>query len=322
MDLESRLELVKRNAAEFITEPEIGRLFETKKSPAVYCGYEPSGEIHLGHLVTMQKLLDCQNAGCKVKVLFADWHAWLNKKGDWDFIVEQTKNWKKGFQAAGLDKTEFVVGTSFQQHKDYMSDVLRLALATTINRGLRSMQEVARDAENAAISQAVYPLMQICDMKHLEVDFAEAGLEQRKIHMLGRETFSEIGYHQVSFVHTPLINALTGQGQKMSSSIPNSMISIRDSSEEVNKKIAKAYCPEGVAENNPILEITKLVVFPRIKKFRIERPEKFGGNTEFESFDELNSAFLAKTLHPMDLKNAVGRELNVILEPIRKQFKK
>lgn len=322
MDLQKRLELVKRNTAELITETELDQLLATKQKPVAYCGYEPSGEIHLGHLVTMQKLSDFLEAGFKVKVLLADWHAWLNKKGDWFFIDETAKQWEKGFVAAGLEKAEFVKGSSFQYKKEYWGDVLTLSLNTTINRGLRSMQEVARDPENATVSQAVYPLMQITDMKFLEVDVAEAGLEQRKIHALARETLTTIKYKTVSFVHTPLIGSLAGPGEKMSSSNKFSMISIRDSKDEVEQKINRAYCPEGVAAENPVLEIAKLVVFPRIQKLIVERPEKFGGNKEFASYQELEKSFVVKELHPADLKQSLARELNKILEPIRKQFKK
>ena len=78
-----KIELIKRNCAEIINEDKIEKFM---KKGVVYCGYEVSGEIHLGHLVTIIKLLDLQKAGIKVKILLADWHTWLNKKGDWDFV--------------------------------------------------------------------------------------------------------------------------------------------------------------------------------------------------------------------------------------------
>jgi len=308
------MELVKRNTAEVVTEQEIQTLLSEKKNPVAYCGYEPSGEIHLGHLVTITKLLDLQKAGFKIKILLADWHAWLNKKGGWDFIKHNCKMWKNEFRQAGLEKAEFVLGSGFQQEKDYVKDMLALAQHTTLNRALRSMQEVARDLENASVSQMIYPLMQVTDMKHLKVDVAQSGIEQRKIHMLGREQFQNIGYKTVSFVHTPLVNSLLGPGKKMSSSEQGSLISLRDSEQEISSKLKKAYCPEGVLENNPVLEISKLVVFPRVKEFTIERPEKFGGNAVFENYSELEKAFAEKTLHPADLKPAVARALAKILK--------
>ena len=69
MNNEEKLELIKRNCEEIINEDQLKELIN-KKNPVTYCGYETSGEIHLGHLVTITKLLDLEKAGFKVKVLF------------------------------------------------------------------------------------------------------------------------------------------------------------------------------------------------------------------------------------------------------------
>ena len=126
-----KLELIKRNTEEVINEKDIPELLK-KKKPITYCGYETSGPIHLGHLVTITKLLDLQKAGFHVKVLFADWHTYLNQKGDWDFIHKQVEVWKNGFKAAGLD-AEYILGSSFQRKTEYIDDVFTLATKTTLN---------------------------------------------------------------------------------------------------------------------------------------------------------------------------------------------
>lgn len=318
MDDSEKLLLIKRNAVEIIEEDELKKLLKEKKQPAAYCGYEVSGEVHLGHLVTISKLLDFKKAGFRVIVLFADYHTWLNQKGDWDKIRKLTKLWENVFKASGLEKVEYALGSSFQRKQDYVDDILKISVKTTINRALRSMQEVARDIEHAKVSQVIYPFMQIVDMKALKADVASAGVEQRKIHMLAREVLPQLGYKAPIFVHTPLIPSLQGPGGKMSSSVPESLISVRESPESIKKKVNKAYCPEGVVEDNPILAIARLVIFPRVNKYVVERPEKFGGNLEFESYDELEKQFVSKKLHPLDLKNSVIKYLGEILAPVRK----
>ena len=315
----NKLELIKQNSAEIINEEEISKLLK-KKKPIAYCGYETSGEIHLGHLVTITKLIDLAKAGFHVKILFADWHTFLNQKGDWDFIKKQVKNWTAGFKAAGLKDAEFVLGSSFQRKIEYIDDVFTIATKTTINRSLRSMQQVARDVEHAKVSQVIYPFMQIADIKHLNVDLVHSGIEQRKIHMLGTEVFKEINYKSPVFLHTPLISSLSGKG-KMSSSEEGSFISIRDSDEAITKKIKKAHCIAGEVKENPILQIIQLIVFPRIEKFKIDRPEKFGGDLSFESYEDLEKAFVKKDIHPLDLKNSLSRYLIEIITPIRNKFK-
>ena len=314
-----KLELIRRNTEEIINEKDIPELLK-KKKPVTYCGYETSGPIHLGHLVTITKLLDLQKAGFHVKVLFADWHTYLNQKGDWDFIHKQVEVSKNGFKAAGLD-AEYILGSSFQRKTEYIDDVFTLATKITLNRGLRSMQQVARDLENAKISQVIYPLMQIVDIKHLGIDLVQAGIEQRKIHALGIEVFPLIDYKSPVFVHTPLISSLKGPG-KMSSSDPSSLISINDSDEEISSKIKKAHCPEGIAKDNSVLQIAQLIIFPRFDNIEIKRNEKFGRNLTLSDYKELEILFLKKEIHPLDLKNMVAEYLIKVITPIRKQFKK
>ena len=316
-DLE-KLELIKNNTVEIITEDELIEVIKVKKKPVVYCGYEPTGPIHLGHFVTIIKLMDFAKAGFKVKILLADVHALLNKKGDKEKVAADVDAWEKTIKAIGLD-AEVLLGSDFQFDEEYMSDVMRMAQEITINRGLRSMQEVARDIENATVSQLWYPLMQVEDIKALECDVAYGGLEQRKIHMLARELFPIIK-HKAAIVHTPLITSLKGPGQKMSKSIPGSGISITDSDAEISKAVMSAFCPEKTVEDNPLLQISKLIIFPLNKKLKIDRSMQFGGAISFGSYEELEKIYKEGKLHPADLKSTVSKELIKIITPIRKNF--
>ena len=54
----------------------------------------------------------------------------------------------------------------------------------------------------------------------------------------------------------------------------------------------------------------------------LERPAKFGGKLELQTFEELASAYREGKLHPLDLKNMVAGELSEILEPVRTYFEK
>ena len=315
MDTKKKLKLIKRNASEVLGEDKlISSLKKTK--PVVYCGYEPSGDLHIGHYVTILKLKDFEDAGFKVKILLADWHAWLNKKGDWKFINEQVKKWEKAFKKIGLKNPEIVVGTSFQRKPEYFDDVFALAANSTLNRGLRAMQGVARDLDHAKVTQLFYPFMQVADIKHLKVDAVVAGMEQRKIHMIAVESLKDINYPTPAFVHTSLIPSLKGADTgKMSSSDEGGLISVADTAEDIKKKISKAYCPEG--ETNPVLDITKILIFPVFNKIKIERPEKFGGDASYNSYEDLEKDFIKKKLHPMDLKKTIGEKLSEMFEKIR-----
>lgn len=321
MDLEEKIALISRNAEEIVTLEELKKLLETKEKPRAYVGYEPSGEIHLGHLITVNKLKDLQKAGFEIVVLLADIHAYLNEKGTFEEIRELAERNMRTFIAFGLKKenTKFVLGSDYQLKKDYVLDVLRLARITTLNRAKRSMDEVSRRKEDPMVSQMIYPLMQALDIAYLNVDVAVGGIDQRKIHMLARENLPALGYKAPVCIHTPIIAGL--DGEKMSKSKGN-YISLRDSEEEVERKIMKAYCPQGIVEGNPIIDLVKHYVFPAFEKLKVERDAKFGGDIEYTSFESLVEDFKAKRLHPMDLKKSVSRYLNELLSDARKELLK
>ncbi|MBW6442639.1 tyrosine--tRNA ligase [Patescibacteria group bacterium] len=312
--IDEKIELIKMNTEEIINVQQIENFM---KKGVAYCGYECSGDIHLGHLVTVMKLLDLQKAGIKIKILLADWHTWLNQKGDWGFVNSQVKQWEKAFKAMGL-KAEFIKGTDFQRKPEYMENVLKLALKTTLQRGIRSIQQVVRNTENTRISQIIYPLMQIADVHALGTNFVVAGTDQRKIYMLGLDIGKEIDLPEAVYLYTPIIPSLKGPGGKMSSSVPESLISIKDKKEDIEKKIGRAYCKVGDVTNNPLLSIAKTIIFPQFGELKIKREKRYGGDILIEDYPKLEKMFESEKIHPSDLKNAISRYLEEIISLIRK----
>ena len=318
-NIDEKIDLIKRNTVEIVSFDSLKNLLNKKKDLRVYCGYEPSGPLHLGHFVTIIKLMDLQKAGFKIVILLADVHALLNRKGNKSEIKKEVERWRKTIKAIGI-KAEVVLGSDFEFKENYQMDIMNLAQNSTIKRGLRSMQEVARDIENSTISQLWYPLMQIADIKHLKLDAALGGMEQRKIHMMGKDMSKIIDYNFIA-IHTPLITSLKGPGQKMSKSIQGSGISVTDSLTEIKKTIKGAYCPEKIVKDNPILQILKLIIFPRFDKIEIKRSEKFGGNLKIENYENLEKFYSQGKIHPLDLKNTCVDYLWKVIEPIRKNWK-
>ena len=314
MNVEEKIQLIEQGTLEVINKEELAEVLK-KEEPVVYAGYEPSGKIHLGHAVTVQKLKTMQKLGFKVKILLADYHAFLNGKGSIEEISETAEYNKKCFQALGLDDTtEYILGSSFQLDSDYTDKVYQLATMTTLKRARRSMDQVSRADDNPKVASVIYPIMQTVDMAALEVDVALGGMEQRKIQMLARENLEKIGENVPVCIHTPLLHGLDGDA-KMSSSKGN-YISVDDSVEEISKKIDKSYCPQGELEGNPMIEIAETFVYPNQDTLLIERPEKFGGNLELTK-DELLKEFGEGNLHPMDLKNGIKNFLIDYFAPVR-----
>jgi len=305
-------ERVTRNTVEVVTDDDLRALL-ARPTKRVYAGYEPSGEIHLGHLVTINKLVDLQAAGFEVTVLLADLHAFLNRKGTMEKVKELAEYNKRCFEGLGLKNVNYVLGSDLQLSPDYQLLVLQLSQQITLNRATRSMDEVGRQMDHPTVSQMIYPIMQMADIALLKADAAVGGIDQRKIHMLAREHLVNFGYKAPVCIHTPILNGL--DGKKMSSSQGN-YISVADSEEEILKKCQKAFCPPEIPEN-PVLQILQHHVFPRLNEVTIRRPEKFGGDRTFTGYTDLESAYGKGEIHPLDLKKACGQSLVEILAPVR-----
>jgi len=328
-----KLETLTKNVVELITEDELKEVLK-KNKPKGYIGFEPSGTVHLGWTICTSKIKDFLECGFEFYVLLADWHAYINDKldGDIEKIKLCGKYMEDCFAAMGVDtkKIKFVYASDYVSDPKYWETVLRVSKANSVKRAKRAMDIMGRSEDEAEkdLSKLFYPAMQVSDIFYLDLDVAYGGMDQRHAHMLARDTAKKLNRKSPVALHTPLLTGLQAGGRmdptevKMSKSVPDSMISIHDAVDEVNRKVKKAYCPEGVVEGNPILEMCKFVIFPELKgSFKIERPEKFGGNLEFESYEELEAAFV-KDLHPLDLKNATAVYINQILEPVQRYFEK
>ncbi|GAB4318297.1 MAG: tyrosine--tRNA ligase [Methanobacteriaceae archaeon] len=319
MDLDDKLNIIKRGTLEIITEEQLKDVLE-KKNPVAYVGYEPSGKIHLGHAITVKKMVDLQKAGFKIKILLADFHAYLNGKGSLEEIEKISEYNKKCFQALGLSSdTEYIYGSNFQTSPDYTSKIYQLALSTTLVRAKRSMAQITRESKDHKVAEVLYPIMQVIDMLFLDVDLALGGMEQRKIHMLARENLPKIGFKAPVCIHTPLLHGLDGD-EKMSSSKGN-YISIDDEPSVIQEKVKKSFCPPGQVEGNPVIEMAEHFIYSNHDILLIERPDKFGGDLEL-TYPELIKIYSEGNLHPLDLKNSVSKYLIQVLEPVREFFSK
>lgn len=322
MDIEKRFELIKRNTVEVMTEEDLKDLLKKKKNPAAYIGIATTGPFHIGYLVALGKLFDFSNAGVKVKILIADVHSALDDlKSNWDELEERAKYYQKCIELAfpWKEKPEFIMGSSYQLAKKYQLDVLKISTMSTIARTTRAASEVTR-MKNPKVSELIYPIMQSLDEEYLKCDIQLGGTDQRHIMAFAREYLPHINYRRRVEIMTPLVVSLKGPGVKMSASIPDSSIKVYESEASIKNKISKAYCPLGVVEDNPILQLAKFVVFPVRGKLKIERNPKFGGDILYNVYNELEKDFSEKNLHPQDLKNAVAKELVDIFSKVRKHF--
>lgn len=332
MDIDRRMELATRGALEVVTKEELRTLFETNDSPRAYIGYEPSGFVHVGQVITATKISELQEAGVKIVVFLADWHAMINDKfsGDIDSIRLCGEYMRECFLAMGVkDSAEFVWANDLVGRPEYWEKFIRICKASTLMRVKRAMTIMGRTEDEAELdaSKVMYPPMQAADIFELQVDIALAGMDQRRAHMLARDAAEKLGWTKPVALHTPLLMSLVGGGRmdpveaKMSKSDPNSAIFIHDTPQEISKKMKNAFCPPEV-ENNPVLDVMRLITFPKLGSVSIDRPAKYGGPLSFGSYEELAEAYGKKQLHPQDLKRGAADSLVKVLEPVRDHFGK
>ena len=320
MDANERFELITRNLQEVIGEDELREKLNSGNEFSVYWGTMPTGSISIAYFFPLLKVADLLKAECKVKILLADLHAALDST-PWEELEKRYEYYKAAIiqvlEVIGvpLEKLEFVKGSELQLDKNYFHDVLKLSTMSSLNDCKRAASEVVKLGDNPKLSGMIYPLMQALDEEYLKVDAQLGGNDQRKIMVYARENLPRIGYSSRIELLNPLIRGLIGE--KMSSSIENSKIDLMDNPETVKKKINKADCVEGDPDNG-IMALLKYFIFiiknDKQEKFVINRPEKYGGNLEYESYEDLEKDFIEKNLHPLDLKNGVADEINKLLE--------
>jgi tyrosyl-tRNA synthetase len=330
MDAEKRFKLIKRNTEEILTEPELKKLLRKKKHPSGYIGYASTGRIHIGYFIPIIKISDFLKAGFKFIILLADVHAHLdNQKSPWHLLDYRFEYYseiiKAMFESVGVDHKDvkFVRGSELQLNRKYMMDVLKLSAIQTLNRCKRAAHEVVKFGEDPKLSGFIYPIMQSLDEEYLKVDVQYGGQDQRKILAFAREALPKLGYKPRIEVMTPMLPGL--HGEKMSASEEKSKVDLLDPPNVVERKIAKAFCPAGRTENNGVLAFMKYVIMvlkeDNKKEFLVERPEKFGGNVSYKDYKTLEKDFVSGKLHPEDLKKAMAKEVNKMLDPVRKKLR-
>ena len=341
MDVQRRMDLISRDPTEeIVVRDELVALLKETRIPKHYLGLEISGLLHLGSLVlTGFKINDFIEAQIDATVFLADWHTYINDKlgGDWLKIRELSDYYSEAFKFFCPGVSIRTGSELYRDHPDYWKNVLQFTKHLTLSRILRSVTIMGRsEKDNLDFSKLMYPPMQCVDIKEMDLDIVQSGMDQRKVHMLTREIFPKLGWKVPVSVHHHLLPSLaepepTGSINqsiedakiltKMSKSKPSSGILIHDDENIISEKVMKAYCPPGIINGNPVLELIRYIVFHQYSEFVVERPTKWGGNMTFYDYYDLERAFVQKKIHPADLKNATAHSINKIIDPIRKHFK-
>ena len=340
MTTDEKLKLIKEVGEEIVTEKELKELLNSEEKLIAYDGFEPSGQMHIAQgILRAININKMTKAGVKFKMLVADWHAWANKKmgGDLDKIQTVGKYFIEIWRASGLDmdNVEFIWASDLVENSDYWKLVLQIAQTNSINRFIRTAEIMGRtEKDELTAAQLIYPCMQAADIFTLGAKITQLGMDQRKVNVLAREIGNQLGFWKPVIVSHHILLGLSKPSiettdkvkrtieLKMSKSNPDSAIFMTDSAEDIERKLNKAWCPEGVVKENPVLEYVRYILFEALNTVTVERAERFGGDITFDSYDDLEKAYAKKKIHPQDLKSSVASRLNELLAPVREHFEK
>ncbi|KAG5439678.1 hypothetical protein PCK2_000718 [Pneumocystis canis] len=215
-----------------------------------------------------------------------------------------------------IEKLRFVLGSSYQLTSAYSMDNFRLCKAVTEHDAKKAGSEVIKQVDKAFLSGLLYPGMQALDEEYLDFD-------QRKIFTFAEKYLPLLGYKKRIHLMSPMVPGLTG-GKMSASGSENNKIDILDDAETIKKKVNKAFCADGIIENNGLLAFAKYIIFPilELKETPIlEINKKQGDSLVYNCYDHLETDYANKKLLPQDLKLGIINALNYLLEPIRKEFK-
>ena len=346
MNTQDRLNLINQVGEEIIGGEELKTLLDNGEQLVAYDGFEPSGQIHIAQgllrAINVNKMI---KAGVKFRMWVADWHAMANNKmgGDLEKIKIVGKYFIEVWRASGMDwdNVEFMWASDMAKNPDYWKLVVQVGKSNALKRFIRTAEMMGREESLEKLTGAhiIYSCMQVADIFMLGAKITQLGMDQRKVNMLAREVGPLLGYWKPVVVSHHMLRGLgkpVSDEQdalqrtielKMSKSKPDTAVFMTDTTEDIQRKINKAYCLEGDIKENPVLEYCKYIIFESferlgISEFVVERPEKWGGTLNFKTYGELESAFAQKQLHPQDLKVTVVKLLDQLLQPVRDHFEK
>jgi tyrosyl-tRNA synthetase len=254
---------------------------ENSEIKTAYIGFETSAfSLHLGSLFRLLHIIFLKQKGVQVKVLLANELAYLNKKGD----RLQMENFRHALTVQllqlGFLKEEIITSSDLLLQKNYIFELLKFSTLITSQQAIKAFEIMGRKDEKIFLSNYIYALAQLVDVKFLNVDLAIGGTDQRKIHVLAHERFKKEHLMKLpGYLHFPVLPGLfpEANNEKMSKS-KKGVIFVNDDPLKITKIINSRFCDPADIKNSSIFKImnrfyffnTKLTNMPNFALFNPE----------------------------------------------------
>lgn len=243
-------EQLERNAVDSLPA---GGLAETLENAAeegrplrVKLGIDPTApDIHLGHVVVLQKLREFQDAGHLVVLIIGDFTARIGDPSGQSVLrpvlePEEIERNAATFQDQAfrvLDRERTEVRRNSEWLDMPMADLLRLLRVVTVARVMERDDFTQRIEQSRPISllELLYPVTQGYDSVAVEADVELGGTDQKFNLLLGRDVQQAYGQPPQSILTMPILPGLDGE-RRMSKSLGN-YVGVTDPPEEMFGKL-------------------------------------------------------------------------------------
>ncbi len=251
MTIDQQLELLTARHVDLFSGDELKKKLEIAAKEGrglrIKYGADPSApDIHLGHVVGLNKLREFQDAGHTVVFIIGDFTGMIGDPSgksatrpalSKEQVLENAESYKKQvFKILDPEKTEVRFNSEWLGEMRF-EDVIRLSAHVTVAQLLARDDFSKRYADNRPISlvEFLYPLVQAYDSVMVEADVELGGTDQLFNLLLGRELQKIYGQHPQVVMTLPLIEGLDGV-QKMSKSL-NNYVGVNEASKEMFGKL-------------------------------------------------------------------------------------
>ena len=232
MHLDQQLALLTGRAVDVVSADELRRKLATGRPLRVKYGADPSApDIHLGHVVGLNKLREFQDHGHTVVFIIGDFTGTIGDPSGRSqtrkpLTREQVKSnalsyQEQVFRILDPARTEVRFNSEWLSPMTF-EDVVRLSARVTVAQMLAREDFAKRYAERAPISlvEFLYPLVQAYDSVMVQADVELGGTDQLFNLLLGRELQKGYGQEPQVVMTLPLLEGLDGVN-KMSKSLGN-----------------------------------------------------------------------------------------------------
>jgi len=299
MTVSEQLAIIKRGAVEILVEKELQEKLEKSASSGVplkiKAGFDPTApDLHLGHTVLLHKMRQFQQMGHEIFFLIGDFTGMIGdptgksetrKPLTREDVLKNAETYKEQvFKILDPDKTKVVFNSEWLA-KLNASDMITLASKYTMARMLEREDFSHRFSNQLPISihEFLYPLIQGYDSVALKADVELGGTDQKFNLLVGRELQREWGQVPQTVITMPLLEGLDGVN-KMSKSLGN-YIGINEPADEIFGKIMSV-------SDELMIRYYELL-----------------SDMSLSDLDSLKSRVKDGSLHPMEAKKQLGREM-------------